>query len=534
MAIVQISRIQVRRGKKEGASGVPQLASGELGWAVDSQELFIGNGSVAEGAPYVGNTKVLTEADSLLDYARTYSYRTDDDFINTGGVVRTIQDRLDDSVSVKAFGAIGDSSTDDTVNLQQAIDQLYLNSVNKFEPESRTVLNIDAGKYLISNSLKIPAYVTLKGAGVDKTIIEQSGDFPLFVSVSSESNPPVYTTNNFTQFNQPKEVYIEGMTLKTLTNFGGVKLNSVKSGYLRNLRIEGPFEQGDTVEASAIGLDLSATASQITCENLLVENVQIVGFGTGIKSDWDIANNKFDMIGISKCGFGMVWGENTNTGISGQITGPKNNIISNSFFKEIDREGIDIQVGQHNHVSNCSFTNVGNDGGGSATANHSIVNFSSPTNTLDRCFFDRTQDLATNSIFQTTGYQSEFSGKLFGDISTPSTVELIGTSVPTQAFRLPATTKCAYTVEYWFVSTNNNVKRKGTLDITVDPAYGDVDWSEQYDYQGDPNLTKSLAFDVEVVDKDGDSVVDSINVNYTNSLASNDAGQLIYKYKVRY
>lgn len=47
MAVVQISKIQVRRGKKNSGSGLPQLASGELGWAVDTQELFIGNGSVS-------------------------------------------------------------------------------------------------------------------------------------------------------------------------------------------------------------------------------------------------------------------------------------------------------------------------------------------------------------------------------------------------------------------------------------------------------------------------------------------------------
>ena len=39
MPIVQISRIQHRRGKR---TDLPQLASGELGWVVDEQRLFIG------------------------------------------------------------------------------------------------------------------------------------------------------------------------------------------------------------------------------------------------------------------------------------------------------------------------------------------------------------------------------------------------------------------------------------------------------------------------------------------------------------
>ena len=51
MAVVQISRVQVRRGRKNQGTSVPQLASGEMGWAIDSQELFIGNGSIQEGSP---------------------------------------------------------------------------------------------------------------------------------------------------------------------------------------------------------------------------------------------------------------------------------------------------------------------------------------------------------------------------------------------------------------------------------------------------------------------------------------------------
>ena len=74
MAVVQISKIQIRRGKKNSDSGVPQLSSAELAWAVDTQELFIGNGSVAEGAPQVGNTKILTNNDNILELGELAEY----------------------------------------------------------------------------------------------------------------------------------------------------------------------------------------------------------------------------------------------------------------------------------------------------------------------------------------------------------------------------------------------------------------------------------------------------------------------------
>jgi hypothetical protein len=58
MAVIQISKIQVRRGLQEN---LPQLASGELGWSIDERRLFIGNGTLTEGAPEVGVTEILTE-----------------------------------------------------------------------------------------------------------------------------------------------------------------------------------------------------------------------------------------------------------------------------------------------------------------------------------------------------------------------------------------------------------------------------------------------------------------------------------------
>ena len=88
MAVVQISRIQVRRGKENSGSGLPQLASGEMAWSIDSQNLWIGNGSVAEGAPFVGNTKILTQNDlgsngNILDLI-SYQYKKNDYTIVTG------------------------------------------------------------------------------------------------------------------------------------------------------------------------------------------------------------------------------------------------------------------------------------------------------------------------------------------------------------------------------------------------------------------------------------------------------------------
>ena len=73
MAIVQISRITQRKGL---FNDLPDpLAGAELGWATDTRQLFIGNGTLADGAPIIGNTEVLTEFSDILNYATEYTYK---------------------------------------------------------------------------------------------------------------------------------------------------------------------------------------------------------------------------------------------------------------------------------------------------------------------------------------------------------------------------------------------------------------------------------------------------------------------------
>lgn len=83
MAIVQISQIKHRRGTNEN---LPQLASAELGWSVDTRQLYIGNGTLDEGAPEIGNTEILTEYSAIPGVPSTQSATLTD---NTSGTITT-------------------------------------------------------------------------------------------------------------------------------------------------------------------------------------------------------------------------------------------------------------------------------------------------------------------------------------------------------------------------------------------------------------------------------------------------------------
>jgi len=63
VAIVQISRITNRKGLQ---INLPQLAGAELGWSTDTRKLFIGNGTLEDGAPEIGNTEILTEFSEII------------------------------------------------------------------------------------------------------------------------------------------------------------------------------------------------------------------------------------------------------------------------------------------------------------------------------------------------------------------------------------------------------------------------------------------------------------------------------------
>ena len=73
MAIVQISRITQRKGLEED---LPQpLAPAELGWAVDTRQLYIGPGTIAEGSPDErNNVEILTEYSDILATQTAYTY----------------------------------------------------------------------------------------------------------------------------------------------------------------------------------------------------------------------------------------------------------------------------------------------------------------------------------------------------------------------------------------------------------------------------------------------------------------------------
>ena len=536
MAVVQISRIQIRRGQKNTGSGIPQLASGELAWAVDTQELFIGNGSVAEGSPFVGNSKILTTNDSILDLFEQYQYKKNDPTIQTGSdanypVLRSIQERLDERVSVASFGAVGDlGSTDDTVSIQRAVDQLYLNTATVGLAQGRFILEFGPGVYTISSTVYLPSYTSIVGAGQGRTVINYTGTGSAFEFVNDTSTPGSYSSIGSTTFsNQPKHVTLSGFSLNiTSANTTGFELNAVRNSVFEDIGISGQWSLTTNVEENSIGIAMYALSDIVTCQSNQFSRVNFNNLSYGVYSKQDVINNVTIACAFHTMYMGVSFGQGANLTSTGERFGPRNNSVTESVFEDIRRQGIKVANGSGNLSSLNRFTNVGNDNSSSAlTPVYGQIEFDSIGNSSVQDIFDRADNLATAN--SNRPYVGEVVGQTaFNNVLTRK-VGIVQSGSFINLFRLPIANTIGYEIEYVYQSTSHARMRRGKLLLAIDKANSNVQIVDEYEYTGISGDT-NLEFSATLVDSDATGGVDSVQIKYRNS-STGDTATMSYTYK---
>lgn len=573
MAVVQISRIQVRRGKKQD-SDIPQLASGELGWALDTQELFIGNGSTAEGAPETGNTKILTTADDLLELAGQYAYKRDDGNIQTGPSInspieRSVQSKLDDFVSLFDFlnteerRAVEQGNIIDvTVPLQRAIDNLYLNS-DKGIAESRVPLYIPPGTYTISgDGVRLPPYANIVGAGIDRTVfISSVEDVPghIFSTVNGDSSIGVYADPSSTTVdNMARLISLTGVTINH-TSFGGaLLLENCKDSKFEDIKFVGPWDNaqgisndGDPVNNwVAVYLSNGSNAAPSTDYNIF-SNIFINGFSCGVWSDYDINYNKFLNGKIETCGLGFVFGvDQTALGEipGGKQNGPQNTLIKDYVFDSINKQGLYVRTGNFTRSESNIYLNVGRDNSDSVVVtpvieffrtdlplNDDFIEMSNNVSIND--YFQRTQELTVDPLYFTQSYITEVLGAKRVDLTYPVKRELGVLLTPDTVIRLPADqNRGVIELEYTYRAEKsvNPVMQYGKMTIIYNTLSGsdEITFFDENTFTGNPSKAGQLEFTVK-----GDAIQpgkDEIWIDCQNTVldeADPDADQLEFTIK---
>jgi len=348
--IVQISRIQHRRGKR---TDLPQLAAGELGWVIDEQRLFIGNGTVSDGAPAVGNTEIMTQGSSSFTTAVNYTYKGylgDSTPITTGSagdVTRTVQQRLDDFASVKQFDAKGDDSTNDTAAIQRAIDELYSDTDALLDdPRARRILFFPAGVYRINGSITIPPYAHLVGEGPDKTIIRQSGgNAPVAVTEDDEEN--VFGAIGTAGATTPTQIQIEGITFRNVEAYGGVSIDNATKVYFNNCKFQGTYATSNPADNSnSKGVTVRSTTA-LPCSHIVFNQCQFTKFARLVDMSFDVTNVRFNNCDFDTAYYGAIigdeWDGSTTNGMS---VGPRDVQFSGSSWSNIGQQAIYVKPKQ--------------------------------------------------------------------------------------------------------------------------------------------------------------------------------------------
>lgn len=242
MPITQYSKIKHRRGQ---LVDLPTLDGSEIGHAVDERRVFIGNGEVSEGAPVVGNTEILTEYSPITDLVN-HIYRSNTPVTATTGatastpVIRSLQEVLDDRLSVKSYGATGDGITIDDVAINRAMEDIYT-QLPPVEEQAYRIIFFPAGIYLLdTNPVYMPPNTILIGEGKGRTIIRQT----------NSGNPVLETVDdNFQEDMQigdssatlPENIYVHNMTLEHVDDSDVVSLHRASKVTFIDCEIKGGF-----------------------------------------------------------------------------------------------------------------------------------------------------------------------------------------------------------------------------------------------------------------------------------------------------
>lgn len=419
MAIVQISQITNRKGLQ---IDLPQLAGAELGWSIDERRLFIGNGTLADGAPTVGNTEILTEFSDILSFQTTYTYSgiaAAGYAAQTGPTVNTpvsqsLQSWLDQWASVKDFGAVGDGVTDDTDAINRALYQLYCREVN---PQIRRALFFPAGVYLVNQIIDIPTYATLYGEGPDNSVIQMaSGDdsaLRAYVARTADSLQQTGANIGANGATPPKYITIDNLGFRTVEeNYGDVFLiEDATDCTFTNVNFMGPMTQSnlttDSVNMSGVRF---ASTSALICSNITFNRCEFIGTTFGIATNAGaqgvtVSNGKFDTLYQ-----GIVLGTGTLTN-----GGPNGFRIVHNFFNNIYAEGIDIGAVELNATGYNIFYDVGNHFNGTLSPATSVIKIANENNISVGDLFERSDDYATvypRIDLGTTGSIGFVNGKL--------------------------------------------------------------------------------------------------------------------------
>jgi hypothetical protein len=421
MAVIQISKIQVRRGLQ---TNLPQLASAEMGWSVDERRLYIGNGTLAEGAPTVGNTEILTAYTDV--------------------------------------GAVGDGITDDTASIQRALNQVF--PTTEYANEAvRRVLHFPAGTYKITDTLAVPTYTTMVGDGVDATTIQQT-TAAKYVLTFADSGNNVSPNITDSSSDAPTGITVGNMTLDNTIDADTVLADSINDLEFNSVKFKGSQTNPTTTGTSKALLRITsvdAATSRIRAVSCIFLNGTYGILAAGNVDGVSVVDAKFDT---------LYQGVNLSEASSNS---PQAIRVTNSIFDNIANSGI-VSANNSNVTSAFNYFKDVADGLSAATPSSVIVSFANPLNYTIGDLFDRTETEAeTYRRVSSSGSAASdlFAISVVGPVQTQpgGTDTIAGSTTQANTSLIFSTVNSSnITVDYHIIRGTN--VRTGTLKVSINSA----------------------------------------------------------------
>lgn len=517
MAILQISRITNRKGLQ---AELPQLAGAELGWSIDERRLFIGNGTLAEGAPTVGNTEILTEFSDILSFQTSYTYKGEAAgyIAQTGAtanapISQSLQSWLDQWASVKDFGAVGDGATDDTDAINRALYQLYCREIN---PQTRRSLFFPAGVYLVNETIKIPTYATLYGEGPSSSIIRMipGDDSALRAYVARTADSLQQTGDNIGANGAipPRYININNLGFQSLdTEVDVFLIDRTVNCIFSNTNFVGPLTSGslttDSDNTACIRFDSSLA---LICENITFKNCVFSGTTYAINTDEQVrgvtvSDSKFDLLYQ-----GIVLGDVAP--VNGGATGFR---VLHNYFDNIYAEGIVIGDVELNATGYNIFYDVANHFNGTLSPAASVIEINNSNNISVGDMFERADAYATvhpRIDIKNTSSIGFVNGKFIelgpNVLETESPTEITNNTTDETLYTFDATLYRSISINYSI--TRDTGVRHGTFRVAPTGG-GSLTYDDDYIENETIGVTLSAS-----------QVGDDVNITYTSSNAGID------------
>jgi hypothetical protein len=494
LAIVQISRITNRKGLAEN---LPQLAGAEFGWSTDTRQLFIGNGTLEDGAPVIGNTEILTEFSDILAFQTNYTYKGEAaGYVAQTGptpstpISQSLQTWLDQFASVTDFGATGDGVTDDTDAINRALYQLFCREVN---PQIRRSLYFPAGVYRITDTILIPPYATLYGEGADNSVISLDATAIDYVARTADSRQQTGVNIGTNGATPPTYITVLNMGFQSLDGATGIFLvQNATNCRFQNVSFFGPLTTADLItdadDTRGIAFD---STTQLVCEQIVFDGCQFGGTTYAIETDEQVkgvtvANSKLDTHFQ-----GVVLGSGTvvNGGATGfRLTG---NLFDNIYNSGIYLGGVQLNVSAHN-----IFYDVANHFQGTTNPEAAVIFILSDNNASVGDMFERSDIYAQTqprvNINSSTSFGMNNTNNVrFGAYSLYNGVTTSladNTASPTTVITLA---QPSFTVEYRIA--RGTALRRGSITVDFNPAGSNLTYTEDYTENASTGVTLSVA-----------------------------------------